>query len=202
MINKIDFKEIKNRISLCGLSTNLDDLVLKSFFGVHHIHQWDHGYESCCGYNGTRREFYSDMRDMLSFLLDYAETSNISTAIVAPLFTQCQFSSMRAYPDKTKSLYEEIHKSLKTLNIRSDSRCGVEFDIKNNADIIEMVLEGAFLDDVSNLRIFFPTNEVIVDLNHHFDIIFLVKNFEKEKSTVMSILNRHPNLKYYERANN
>ena len=202
MMNKIDFKEIKNRVSLCGLSTNLDELVLKPFFGVHHIHEWDHGYESYNGYNGTRREFYSDMRDMLSFLLDYAETNNISTAIVAPLFTQCQFSSMRAYPDKTKSLYKEIHEFLKNLNIRSDSRSGVEFTIKDNENIVEMVLEGAFLDDVSNLRIFFPDNSVIIDLNHHFDIAFFTTNFEKEKSTIMSILNRHPNLKYYERANN
>ena len=105
-MRKIAFKDIKDMVSSCGLSLYLDALAKKPFSGVHHIHEWDHGYESWSGYNGTRREFYSDMRDMLNFLLDYFETNKISEIIIAPIFSRCQFSSMRAYPEKTKSIYK------------------------------------------------------------------------------------------------
>ena len=199
-MRKIAFKDIKNMVSSCALSLDLETLTKKPFSGDHHIHEWDHGYESWSGYNGPRREFYSDMRDMLNFLLDYFETTKISEIIIAPIFSGCQFSSMRSYPEKTKSLYEEIREFLKTLNIRSDSRCGVQMDVKNNTKLIEMVFEGAFLDDVSMLRIFSPSASVIINLTHHFDMVFFTPDFEKEKVIVTSLLKRHPNLKYYERT--
>lgn len=199
MIKKLSFKEINDIVELCGLTLDLDCLASKPFFGVHHIHEWDHGYESDAGYNGSRREFYADMRDMLNFLLDYAKITGISSVIIAPLFCHCQFSLMNSYPEKSKSLRKELHGFLKSMNIRDDSRCGVMLDIHDDINIVEMVLEGSFLDDISNLRILLPSQKVILDLTHHFDLAFFTPDFDKEKSIVTGILEKHPNLKYYER---
>ena len=176
-------------------------------FGVHHYHAWDHGYESnglneaSCGYNGTRREFYADMRDMFDFLIDYIEVNNITEFITAPLFCGNQFivKSKFCY-EKIQSIYSEISNFLKKLNISKNSRDGAKLNVKDDdIKIIEMILEGSFLEDISNIRIMFPSQSVILDFDHHFDIIFFTPNFEKEKNVVMELLKKYTNLRYYER---
>lgn len=203
---KLKYKQIKDIAKKCGFNTEFNKMDGTKIFGVHHYHEWDHGYESngineaSCGYNGPRREFYADMRDMFNFLSDYIKINNIAEFIAAPLFYGTQFIIPRKFCyEKIESIYIEISEFLKKLNINNNSRDGAKLSIRNDIKIIEMLLEGAFLEDISNIRIMFPSQSVVLDFDHHFDIIFFTPNFEKEKKCVINLLKKHTNLRYYER---
>lgn len=86
------------------------NIILQSpFCGFYHVHNWDHGYESFLGYNRTRREFYFDMEECISFIMDYIDYCKIIEFIVAPFHRINQF----AFKDNNNDIYKEIVNFLK-----------------------------------------------------------------------------------------
>lgn len=192
---KLDFNEIKKISAKCGFSLNSDIIDQRPFVGVHHRHDWDHGYESGTGYDGKRREFYVDMKEIVSFLGEYLSLSTATEFVVAPFHRYNQFDVI----DKGNDIYQEILQFLKCYGIRSHSRAGVKLPVKDSWPIIEMLIEGAFRG-ISALCLLFPNQNILLAPNHHFDLPFYTKYLEKEKDIVCGILKNYPNLNYYERT--
>lgn len=200
-IIKLNWNDV-NKIALdCCFNTILDGMEGKKILGVHHKHEWDHGYESEMGYNGTRREFYADMRKMFEFLLNYINSNKIEEFIIAPLFRPRQVSYWNIYSkqDRLKYICRELHDFLKSCSVNLNSRSGIKMNIKNSKNIIEMLMECSFLDDFSNLNIIFPSQLLVVTFNHHFDITFFTPNFEKEKEMLISLIENQTDIVYYEK---
>ena len=153
---KLAFIEIKKEASRCGFSLDFGAVSKMTLIGVRHVNDWDHGYEFGYGYNGKRREFYADMRDMVSFLHQYIATKSVRDFIVAPFHRINQFS----VSDDSNDIYQEIKQFLKSFGIRSKSGAGVKLPVERR-DIIEMVLEGSFRG-VSELCICFPEINVLM----------------------------------------
>lgn len=201
-ISKLNWNDVKKIAHDCCFNTILVKMEGKKILGVHHKHEWDHGYESEMGYNGTRREFYADMREMFNFLLDYVHSNKIEEFIVAPLFQPRQVSYWSTYSkwDKLKYICKEFRDFLQNFDVNINSRSGIKMSIKNNSNVIEMLMECSFLDDFSNLSIMFPSQSLVVKFNHHFDITFFTPNFEKEKEILTNLLKNHIDIIYYEKT--
>lgn len=194
-MRKLYLKELKKITCECGFNIYPDMMNGTPFVGIYHCHEWDHGYESGCGYDGTRREFYADMREVLDFIIGYIEHNRISKFIAAPFYKTHQFSGI--ITDSTQYIYQEICDFLKKCKIHRRSQCGVELEVEGNISVLEMLLEGAF-QGISELCVLFPEHSVIMDFTHHFDVGFFTGNFEAEKRTVMKLLCNYKNLRYYE----
>ena len=190
---KIELIEIRKEASRIGLCLDFDIVSKMPLIGVHHIHDWDHGYESGTGYSGKRREFYADMSEMVSFLYKYIAKNLIGEFIVAPFHRINQFSVF----DDENDIYREIKHFLKNFGIRGKSQAGVKLSAEKG-DVIEMILEGGFRG-VSELCIFFPETKVLIAPNHHFDLPFFTHDLNKEKETLLLLLKDFPRLKYYEK---
>ena len=200
---KIKLTDIKKQLVDCGLRiNNWDDHTayagINHIVGVHHIHDWDHGYieygfNTWDGYSGTRREFYSNMNDMTSFLYQYIAIKSIDEIIVAPFHNIEQFECI----DTDCEIYREIKQFLKSFGIRGGSQAGVRLSVKEK-DTIEMIIEGAFRG-ISYLCILFPEAKVLISPNHHFGIAFYTQNSNEEKEIIQLILKDFPNLRFYER---
>ena len=192
---KLDFNKIKKISAECGFSLNPDIIDQNPFVGVHHHHDWDHGYESGTGYDGKRREFYADMKEIVSFLSDYLSLRATAEFVVAPFHKYNQFDVI----DRTNDIYQEILQFLKYYGIRSHSRAGVKLPIRDSWTIIEMLIEGAFRG-ISSLCLLFPHQNILLAPNHHFDLPFYTKHFKTDKNVICGILKNYPNLNYFERA--
>jgi hypothetical protein len=192
---KISYYELKREIERIHLSLSPDQMDQTSFVGVHHVHDWDHGYESDLGYSGKRREFYADMRDMISFLTDYINECDVSEFIIAPFYKVNQF----CVKDKSNDIYLEIKSFLSEYDVKIQSQAGVKLPIATNESILEMVIEGAFRG-ISELCIMFHERDVLLAPNHHFDFPFFTHCISEEKMTIEKLLLKHPNLLYYERT--
>ena len=192
---KISYSEIKQKIAKGHFSLSYDQMQEIPFVGVHHVHDWDHGYESGLGYAGKRREFYADMCDMMSFLTDYIKEQGLSEFIIAPFHKRNQFS----VKDKSDDIYREIRNFLVEHDVRSQSQSGVKLPIFANENVLEMVVEGAFRG-ISELSVLFHECNVLLSPNHHFDFPFLTHHFSDEKKMVQKLLTKHPRLLYYERV--
>jgi len=192
---KISYSEIKREIEKRHFSLSYGQMNQIPFVGVHHVHDWDHGYESDLGYAGKRREFYADMRDMMSFLTDYINEQSISEFIIAPFHKANQF----CVNDKSNDIYQEIKSFLAEHDIRNQSQSGVKLPISANESILEMAAEGAFRG-ISELSVLFHERSVLLVPNHHFDFTFFTHRFSDEKKIVEKLLVKHPRLLYYEIA--
>ncbi|MDR1156813.1 MAG: hypothetical protein LBK75_00685 [Oscillospiraceae bacterium] len=193
---KISYYELKREIERIHLSLSADQMNQASFVGIHHVHDWDHGYESDLGYAGKRREFYADMRDMISFLTDYIDECDISEFIIAPFHRVNQFS----IKDKSNDIYLEIKNFFSEHDVKNQSQSGVKLSIDTNESILEMVIEGAFRG-ISELCILFHECNVLLVPNHHFDFPFFTHYISEEKKTIEKLLLKHPKLLYYESTN-
>lgn len=71
------------KVKKCGL--DLENIYNIPVIRPYHYHEWDHGYYSSSGYNGTRREFYKDLEEMVDFLYEYMRELSIKEVIIAPL---------------------------------------------------------------------------------------------------------------------
>ena len=191
---KISYSEIKREIEKRHFSLSVDIMSKIPSIGVHHVHDWDHGYESDLGYAGKRREFYADMRDMTSFLADYINEQGFSEFIIAPFYKVNQF----CVKDKSNDIYQEIKKFLAEHDVRNQSQSGIKLTISGNESILEMVVEGAFRG-ISELSILFPERNILLSPNHHFDFPFFTHHISDEKKIVEKLLIKHPKLLYYER---
>lgn len=178
---------------------DLKNMFNKPVIRLYHYHEWDHGYYSCEGYNGTRREFYKDLEEMVDFLYEYMNFYNIEKVIIAPLhrFNIFAWKGDMEKDDRYNDIYRETIELLKKNDVRRDSQSGIEIEIKGNRKIIEMVLEGAYRY-VLELCLFFPDKSVIVEPTHHFDLTFFVKKFEEQKSSIKQLINKYTNIRYYE----
>jgi hypothetical protein len=204
---KIRIGELNKLLRQCGIGINSDEIAETPWFEVHHTHSWDHGYDGFKGikvsengsyksnsaFSGTRREFYTDMHEILKFLLQYFYIQNIQELIAAPCFRCYQFDYN---PDKN-DIYDEIYAFLKENGIRKNEFSGIHMIPEYNTKQIEMIVEGAFRG-VSQLCIFAPTQGVLIVPNHHFGIIFYAENIIDEKQVVLKLLKRFTNLRYFE----
>ena len=204
---KIELADIRKQLAVCGLRINPHPwgwdqpwyVGIHHIVGVHHIHDWDHGYdeygfEPRCRYNGTRRQFYSDMNEMTSFLQKYIVKKSISEFIVAPFHMIRQFECI----DNDCEIYREVKQFLKSFDIRGGSQAGVKLSVKET-DVIEMVIESAFRG-VSFLSILFFEANVLVSPNHHFGMAFHTQSPNEEKEIIQLLLKDFPNIKFYERG--
>ena len=129
----------------CGIGVDGDTIDDTPYLGVYHHHEWDHGYEAIYGFNGSRREFYADVRDMMSFLLEYFSINGISEVVIAPFFRYYQFderyfNSREVMPGL--DIFDEIREFLRKHGIRKGERSGVKIQVCQNIDVIEMIVEG------------------------------------------------------------
>lgn len=193
---RINLLEVKKEAALCDFHIDTDFVSKTPLIGVHHAHEWDHGYDSGTGYNGKRREFYADMREILSFLSEYIVRRSITEFIVAPFHRMNQFDII----DDENDIYREIKQFLKSYGIRGRSQAGVKMTAENS-DVLEMILEGAFRG-ISELCILFPEARVLIAPNHHFDLPFFTNHINKEEEIIRSILKAFPHLKLYKKQYN
>lgn len=194
-MEKVNAREVQKALKQANLGNDDEILDYKPYAGVHHFHDWDHGYDAIYGYNGTRREFYADLRCMMSFFLDYIDYCCISKFIITPYKNRNQIT----YYDDKNDIYREIHDFLKSRGIRRGSQCGINFSIKGNENIIEMLIEGAFRG-VSELDFFSQERSIYIVPNHHFDLVFFTNNFNQEKAVIQKLIkNYNKNLVYFER---
>ncbi|MCI9040007.1 MAG: hypothetical protein HFJ29_09230 [Clostridia bacterium] len=196
-MRKISKDELMLEVKKCGF--DLENMWEMPVIRPYHYHEWDHGYYSWGGYNGTRREFYKDLEEMVNFLYQYMNFYNIKKGIIAPLHTFNIFAwkGDMEKDDRYNDIYREAMELLKQNNIRKNSQAGLEIEIEGNRKIIEMVLEGAYRY-VLELCLFFPNQSVIVEPTHHFDLMFFAKNFENEKNIIENIISNYKNLRYHE----
>lgn len=196
-MRKILKEELMVKVKKCGF--DLESTFNLPVIRPYHYHEWDHGYYSCCGYNGTRREFYKDLEEMVDFLYEYMRMLNVEEVIIAPLHKYNIFAwqGNMKNDNRYSDLYLEVMGFLKKNNIRKNSQSGVLINIEESRKIIEMIIEGAYRY-VSELCFFFPSESVIIEPTHHFDFIFFTKDFEKQKSIIKQILKKQKNIIYYE----
>lgn len=184
-------------VQKCGF--NLQNIYDMPIIRTYYYHEWDHGYYSWGGYNGTRREFYKDLEEMVDFLYEYMNFYNITEVIIAPLhrFNIFAWKGDMEKDDRYNDIYREAMELLKKNNIRRNSQSGIKFKIEGNRKIIEMVLEGAYRY-VLELCLFFPDKSVIIEPTHHFDLTFFTKDLEEQRSVIKQLINKNTNIKYYE----
>ena len=193
-MKKITKREINKKIEKCGFKLN--NMENETIIRPYHCHEWDHGYYAWGGYEGTRREFYEDLKEMVDFLYEYMNYCNIKTVIIAPLHN-CNIFAWNGNmknDNRYSDIYNEAMLLLKKNNIKKDSQEGIEIELEGNRKTIEMILEGAYRY-VLELCIFSPEKSIIIEPTHHFDLIFFTKEFEKQKSIIEKILGNYKNIK-------
>lgn len=199
---KIVQREIIKEVKKSGIDIQslIEDTYKDPILGVYNCHEWDHGYYCWSGYNGTRREFYEDLREMVDFLYEYINFCNIKEVIVAPFHRYNIFAwegnmkNNEGYSD----LYMEVMEFLKKNNIKKGSHSGIKMETDGNRRIIEMILEGNYRH-VTKLCLFFPDKYVMVEPTHHFDLIFFTKAFEEQRNIIRQIVSKYKNIRYYEK---
>jgi hypothetical protein len=206
-MSKISLRELNHELKRCKIGIDRDTIESTPHLGVYHCHNWNHGYDSWNGievnmdgsyvqnfaYKGPRRQFYADLREMISFLVEYIEYASITEFIVAPCYRYSQFT----YVARKNDIYEETYSFLRSHNIRIGERSGIRLPYNGNINIIEMVVEGAFRD-ISELCLLFPSRVVLLVPTHHFGVAFWTQEFEREREVVNDLLLKYPNLRYYD----
>jgi len=197
-VRKILKREIDKKLKKCGF--NLENMFNEPIIRPYHCHEWDHGYYSWGGYEGSRREFYEDLREMVDFLYEYMNECNLEEVIIAPLhrYNIFAWSGNMNNDDRYSDIYDETMKLLKDNCIKKNSQSGIEITIKDNRKIIELILEGAYRY-VIELCLFFSKNSVIIEPTHHFDLQFFTKDFKKQQEIIKKVTNKYHNIIYYEK---
>jgi len=202
-MKKIRYKDLVKELIAAGIGLDRDSITNKEkgtpFLGVYHCHEWDHGYETWYGYNGSRREFYADMREMTEFIIENFSANCIYDVIIAPFYRYNQFDN-RYYNSLDMpgaDIFKEIRRFLLDNKVGKGSRAGVSIPVKGNIWLIEMILEGAFRG-VSELCLFSTEQKLLIAPTHHFELVFWTQEFNKERDIIKSILPKYPNLVYYD----
>ncbi len=196
-MKKILKKDLMQEVRKCGF--DLENIYNMPVIRTYHYHEWDHGYYSWGGYNGTRREFYKDLEDMVNFLYKYMNFCNITEVIIAPLhrFNIFAWEGNMKNDDRYSDIYLETIELLNKNNIKRNSQSGIVIKVEENRKIIEMVLEGAYRY-VLELCLFFPDKSVIIEPTHHFDLTFFAQNFDEQKSIIKKLIGENTNIVYYD----
>jgi len=199
-MKRVFSKDLSKQLKMCGIGTDSDSIESTPYLGVCHKHDWDHGYETVYGFNGTRREFYADLREMYGFLMDYFSATSITELIIAPFYRYDQFDK-RYYNTKEMpgmDIFKEIRGFLLGNGVRKGDKTGIKLLVLENTNIIEMILEGSFRG-VSELCLFSHEHQVLIEPHHHFDLFFWSQNIESNKEVITDILIKHPSLRCFER---
>ena len=204
---KISLNELNKSLRQCRIGIDSDEIDNTPRIRVHHIHDWNHGYDGAYGiavnadgsyandnsnFYGTRREFYKDMCEINKFLLEYFHIRSIRELIIAPFYQYNQFS----FNAEKNDIYEEIYTFLRKNGVRKNERSGIAIDFNENISEIEMVMEGAFRG-ISELCIFVPTQKLLIVPDHHFGITFFTQQVEKEKEFISELLERFQNVIFH-----
>lgn len=187
-MNQVHLRELNKQLKECGIGVNRDTIDATPFLGVYHSHEWDHGYETTYGFNGSRREFYADTREMMDFLADYFRMNGINEIVIAPCYRYNQFDE-RYYRVKGMpgvDIFSEIRKFLREQGVKKGDRTGITIPIGGNGGVLEMMLEGSFRG-VSKLCFFSFKHKVLIEPNHHFDLVFWTQEFDKEKEILREL---------------
>ena len=196
-MKRIPKRDLMLEVRKCGfdISTIFDMPVIRPY----HYHEWDHGYYSWGAYEGTRREFYEDLRDMVDFLYQYMDYHNMKEVIVAPLHNYNIFVWDKGIEDDdtANDIYKETMELLRKNRVSKNSQAGIKFKIEGNKRIIELILEGNYRG-ILQFCLFFPDKGIIIEPTHHFDLKFFTNNFEVEKTIIKNVIINHKNLRYYD----
>ena len=205
---KVRSKEIERILRNSGIGRDWDEIDKTPSFVVHHMHKWDHGYCEWWGtkvyeggiyetgdwFWGTRRSFYADFQDMLSFFSCYFQVARIDTCIAAPCWQYHQFEFGRFVPEN--DICEETYLLLREHGIRKGERSGILLDIRNDQASIELVLEGGFRG-YTTLCLLCPERQLLLTPDHHFGVTFYTQNLHQEESVVKKILEEFPSLCFW-----
>lgn len=196
-MKKVLKEDLMSEVQKCGF--DLQNMYDMPIIRTYHYHEWDHGYYSWGGYNGTRREFYKDLEEMVNFLYEYMNFYNITEVIIAPLhrFNIFAWKGDMEKDDRYNDIYRETMELLRKNNIRRNSQSGIKFKIEGNRKIIEMILEGAYRY-VLELCLFFPDKSVIIEPTHHFDLTFFTRDLKEQRDVIKQLINKNTNIRYYE----
>ena len=199
-MSKISLKELNKQLKESEIGLDTDAIELTPYWGVYHFHEWDHGYETIYGFNGSRREFYADMREMLEFLIAYFNTMCIKEIVIAPFHRYNQFDQRyyRSIKMPGTDIFDEIRQFLKVHGVRKGERTGIGIPVESNAHILEMIIEGSFRA-VSQFCLFSYEHKILIEANHHFNLIFRTHEFEKARRIACDLLPSYPNLRYFDK---
>lgn len=173
----------------------IDKISQLGYFGIYHNHDWDGGYDSKNGYNGSEKEFYDDMNSMLNFILDYIGDNKISSCIVLPPNDCTIFESW--FNIGEIPIYQKLNRLLNAFHINDVNKDGLIIDIYKDWNILKNIIEGGFMY-ISCLYIYFPEINIIVQPAHHMEFYFYDKDFSQYKNVKHCIETSYPMLIIYD----
>lgn len=194
-MNKILFPEIRKMLKASGLEIEYDSNPKTPYVGFYHKHNWDHGYETYYGYNGRRREFYSDLFTVASCLNEYLNNAAIGSLLVFPFYHAGAFVHNYRYCESQYDIIDEIRSFLKDNDISPRSKSGSFINVSEK-DKILMILEGAFRG-VSQLCLFSAERGIVIEPDHHFQVCIWTANPQKELETLSSSIAKFEDLSMF-----
>lgn len=174
----ISTKELQRSIKNDGIGENYKTIESTPCIDIYHDHDWDHGYEDYFGYQGTRREFYWDFKEMLDVLLEYFRVCKVSRVIIAPCHNGTQFRiPLRIYRSKKEKnswdsfyyLSREMEKFMEKSGLKYGTKNGVEIP-SDDIETIGLIMESGFRD-VSWFCFYVPERRLVVEISHHFELL-------------------------------
>ncbi len=210
-MSKICLKELKRQIRESRIGFTYDEIDDTPSFAVHHEHKWDHGYDydqewggkayqveadgTWSPFEATRRIFYQDLFEMLSFLYHYFQETGVEDCIVAPCWKREQYHFGKFFPGN--DMCEETAQLLREHGIRRGEQSGMPLSIIHQWQQIALVIEGAFRG-YTTLCLFCPSRELLLTPDHHFGVTFHTQHKDREKELVSTLLPEHPTLRIWD----
>jgi len=161
-------------------------------------HDWDGGYESGHGYEGTRDEFYTDLSEEFKFLQEFITLANLQRCIIAPLHSYAYFEKWSDISEN--DIYQVLVKILNSYQIDKRTQCGIDLKPIENEKTIKSFIEGGFRY-ISRASLFFPEIGLVVQPWHHLNLLFFPANYETVKALIIQTICRYENLKMFEGDN-
>ena len=187
---KILLKDIKKELEVFGLTlNNIDALPIIEVFNKEH--DWDGGYESGHGYDGAREEFYTDLNEIFSFLIELIDYVKLERCIIAPLHA---YSYFEGWSDISKNdIYRILVKVLSEHQINIRTQCGLGLCLNEGKTILKRFVEGGFRY-ISRANLFLPEIGLIVQPWHHLNLKFISNDYKAIEQLISSLLPKYNNL--------
>lgn len=164
-------------------------------YGIYHIHDWDGGYESSNGYNGTKNNFYTDIEIMLQYFRDFLRNFNIGECIVAPFYNNTYFEK---WSDINRvDIYNDLNSTLKSFNININSRDGFRINLIDEWPFVTKIIEGGFRY-ICTLCFYFIQYGILFEPTHNFEFLFHLKD-NNHLSKLEELVYRYKELRFYRR---
>lgn len=195
-MSKLSFNEIRKKLEFCGIGSDYEAATAETpYVGVAHKHNWDHGYETYYGYNGSRREFYKDFFSVCDFLTEYLLRCGATSLIVFPFYRDRPFVHNYRYLSECQDIIDELRNFLKSNGISLETKSGAVISIYDT-EIILSVIEGAFRG-ASQLCLFSEERKVVIEPDHHFRLCIRTPDPERERELIEKILPDFPELSLF-----